>query len=269
MPIRTASPLNEDFRLAMALEDQRPDAADQVYDVYGPELVEYAEGLVGDHDAAVEAVHAALLALSAKGAGAGTFRDRMYELVREECQDPPVRLHRWLVVIGVAAGVVLTAVMLVLFESTDGDETSPVAAPPRVTMTSPAAPSPSPTPSREKKKAKVPAKDDKPAKTPAGPGRLSVDDAGCRGVRAVGLPTRCEIRLTARGGAVKWSVSSVRSGDARISADGSGKLAAGRSASVAVTVRPRVLCFLDGSGSGTVSFAPGGTATVTYTCWKR
>ncbi|MEU8800876.1 hypothetical protein [Spirillospora sp. NPDC048819] len=268
MPIRTGPPLNEDFRLAVALEARRPDAVGQVYNVYGPELVEYAAGLLGDHDAAVEAVRAALSGLPDEGADAGTFRDRLYELVRDECREPPVRLHRWLVVIGVAAGVVLTAGMLVLFESTDGDEASPPAAPP-VTMATPEAPSPSPTPSREEQKAKVPAKDDKPAKAPAGPGRLSVDDGDCRGVRAVGLPTRCRIRLTARGGAVKWSVSSVRSGDARISADGSGRLAAGRSASVAVTVRPKVLCFLDGSGSGTVSFAPGGTATVTYTCWRR
>ncbi|MGP4023402.1 hypothetical protein [Actinomadura sp. 3N407] len=267
MPIRTAPPLNEDFRLVEALQARRPEAVAQVYNVYGPELVEYAEGLLGDHDGAVEAVRAALLVLPDEGADAGTFRDRLYELVRDECREPPVRLHRWLVVIGVAVGIVLTAGLLVLFESTDGDGTSPAVPP--VTMTTPAAPSPSPTPSREEKKATVPAKDDEPAKTPARPGRLSVDDGNCRGVRAAGLPTRCEIRLTARDGAVKWSVSSVRSRDARISADGGGRLAAGRSTSVTVTVRPKVLCFLDGRGGGTVSFAPGGTATVTYTCWRR
>jgi hypothetical protein len=68
---------------------------------------------------------------------------------------------------------------------------------------------------------------------------------------------------------VKWSVTSVRDRAGRISAGGSGTLAAGRSTSVAVTVRPTVLCYIGGRGSGTVSFSPGGTATVSYTCWRR
>ncbi|TDC74168.1 hypothetical protein [Actinomadura sp. 7K507] len=261
MPI----PLNEDFRLAQALEARRPDAVGRVY---GPELIGYAEELLGDHDRAVEVVREAVRALPDDVSDAETVRDRLYELVDDECREPPVRLNRWLVAAGIAAGAVLTAGMLVLFESTDGDGTPPAAAPPVKTFP-PATPSPAPTPSREEKKATAP--DAEPRRTPRAdkPGRLSVDAGDCRGVRAAGFPARCSIRLTATGGAVKWSVSSVRSQDARISAGGGGRLAEGRSTSVAVTVRPRVLCFVDGSGSGTVSFAPGGTATVVYTCWRR
>ncbi|XRQ13555.1 hypothetical protein ACN3XK_22525 [Actinomadura welshii] len=269
MPSHTAPPVNEDFRLAIALEAQRPDADGRVQDVYGAELVAYAEELLGDRDRAVRAVRDALAALPDEDADAAALQDRLYELVREECGGArPVRLHRWLVAAGVAAGVVLTAGMLVLFESTDRDGTVPAAAPP-VPSIAPTSPSPSPTPSRKETKAAVPPEDPEPSETrkAARPGRLSVDDAGCRGVRAFGLPTRCTLRLTATGGAVKWSVAAVRSADARIRADGGGRLAAGRSTSVEVTVRPRVLCFVDGSGSGTVSFEPAGTATVTYTCW--
>ncbi|TDE17853.1 hypothetical protein [Actinomadura sp. 6K520] len=258
-----APPLNEDLQLAMALEAPRPVEAGRVTG-----LVEYAEELLGDHDRAVEAVRAALKAQP--DGDEETLRDRLDELARDERPEPPVRLHRWLVAAGVAAGIVLTAGMLALFESTDRDGAAP--APPPVPSITPEAPSPSPTPSREKTKEATPAKDAEPRKTPraGGPGRLSVDDSACRGVQQVlGLPTRCTIRLKAAGGPVKWSVAAVRSEDARISAEGGGKLAKGRSASVEVTVRPRVLCFVDGSGTGTVSFAPGGTATVTYTCWER
>ena len=270
VPAHTSPSLNEEFRLAQALEARRPDAVGRVYNAYGPELIEYAEGLLGDRDRAVEAVREALQGLPGDAPDAETLRDRLYELVDDECREPPVRLNRWLVAAGVAAGAVLTTLMLVLVESTDGDGAPPAAAPP-VRSIPPATPpaSPAPAPSREQERATAP--DAEPRETAGAdkPGRLSVEAGDCAGVRAAGLPARCTIRLTATGGAVKWSVSSVRSRDARISADGGGRLAEGRSASVPVTVRPRLLCFVDGSGSGTVSFAPGGTATVTYTCWRR
>ncbi|WP_165950356.1 hypothetical protein [Actinomadura sp. GC306] len=267
MPSHSAPPLNEDLQLAMALEAQRPDLPGRVTG-----LVEYAEELLGDHERAVEAVRAVFEELPDGNERA--LRDRLDELLDElpddEDAEAPVRLHRWLVVAGIAAGAVLTAGMFVAFESTDRDGAAPAPLP--VPSIAPEAPSPPPAPSREKKKAAAPAKDAEPRETPkaGGGGRLSVDDSGCRGVRQVlGLPTRCTIRLKATGGPVKWSVADVRSEDARIGAEGGGKLAKGRSVSVEVTVRPRVLCFVDGSGSGTVSFAPGGTATVTYTCWER
>lgn len=274
MPSRSAPPLNEDFRLVEALQAQRPGAVGHVYNVYGPELVEYAEGLLGDHARAVETVREALLSLrDADVPDAGTFRDRLYELVRDRCRAVPARRRVRLVVIGgAAAAVALTGGMLVLFDSTDR-EPSPSAAPP-VAMT-PASPSPTatPTPSspaeKEKKKPKKAAGPAKKREAPAGRGRLSVDDGACHGVRAAGLPTRCYIRLTAVGGRVKWSVSSVRDRAGRISAGGGGTLASGRSTSVAVTVRPTVFCYIGGRGSGTVSFSPGGTATISYTCWRR
>lgn len=279
--VSSAPPLNEDFRLVEALQAQRPGAVGHVYNVYGPELVEYAEGLIGEHQRAVEAVREALLALrDADVPDAGTFRDWLYELVRDQCRGTPARKRGRLVVIGgAAAAVALTGGMLVLFESTE-PEPKPSAAPP-VAMVTPATPAPSPTStptpkdSVEKKNEPKPKDEKKPAapkksrKAPSGPGRLSVDDGGCHGVRAAGLPTRCYLRLTALGGPVKWSVSSVRDTAGRVSAGGSGTLKAGHSTSVAVTVRPTVLCYIGGRGTGTVSFKPGGTATVTYTCWRR
>ncbi|MFA1538776.1 hypothetical protein [Actinomadura monticuli] len=272
----SAPPLNEDFRLVEALQAQRPGAVGHVYNVYGPELVEYADGLLGDRERAVGAVREALLTLrNAEVPDAGTFRDWLYELVRDQCGTPPPRKRGRLVAIGgAAAAVALTGGMLVLFESMEA-ERKPAAAPP-VAMVTPQTPTPSPAPTPADEagkdapeKEKKAAKPKKTRKAPTGPGRLSVNDSGCRGVRAAGLPTRCYIRLTAAGGTVKWSVTSVRDRAERISAGGSGTLKAGRSTSVAVTVSPTVLCYIGGRGSGTVSFAPGGTATVTYTCWRR
>ncbi|URN05376.1 hypothetical protein LUW74_20020 [Actinomadura madurae] len=268
MPSPSTPPLNEDFRLVEALQKHRPGAVGQVCNVYGPELVEYAEDLLGDRARAVEAVREALLALpDADVPDAGTFRDRLYELVRDRCRAEPRR--GWLVVIGgAAASVALTGSLLVLFESTERAP-RPSAAPPAA-MTTPASPSAAPTkPAAEKEQKKKPKKAVKPTKNRKAPGRLSVDDAACRGVRAAGLPARCVVRLTAVGGRVRWSVSSVRDRAGRISAGGGGTLESGRSAPVAVTVRPTVLCYIGGRGSGTVSFSPGGTAAVTYTCWWR
>jgi hypothetical protein len=62
-------------------------------------------------------------------------------------------------------------------------------------------------------------------------------------------------------------VASVSSGVARISASGGGTLAGGSSTSVTVTVVPTVRCYATGFGSGAVGFAPGGSATISYTCW--
>ncbi|NKZ04361.1 hypothetical protein [Actinomadura latina] len=274
----SAPPLNEDFRLVEALQAQRPGAVGHVYNVYGPELVEYAEGLLGERGRAVGAVREALLALQdAEVPDAGTFRDWLYELVRDQCRATPARKRGRLVLIGgAAAAVALTGATLVLFESADA-EPQPSAAPP-VAMITPASPAPSVTSapaSGEKAEKDAPkpekkaAKPEKSRKAPTGPGRLSVNDAGCQGVRAAGSPAQCHIRLTAVGGSVKWSVAAVRDRAGRVSAGGSGTLKAGRSASVTVTVRPTVLCFVGGRGTGTVSFQPAGTATVTYTCWRR
>ena len=278
--VSIAPPLNEDFRLVEALQAQRPGAVGHVYNVYGPELVDYAEGLLGDRGRAVEAVREALLALrDADVPDAGTFRDWLYELVRDQCRPapPPQRWGRLVAIGGMAAAVTVTGGMLVLFESTDAGP-PPAGVPPVAMVTPEATPMPSSTPTptpkdKAEKDAPKPgrtaAEPKKTRKAPSGPGRLSVNDSGCQGVRAAGLPTRCYIRLTAVGGAVKWSVTSVRDAAGRVSAGGGGTLSAGRSASVAVTVRPTVLCYIGGRGSGTVSFAPGGTASVTYTCWRR
>ncbi|MBO2462300.1 hypothetical protein [Actinomadura violacea] len=290
MPSNAAPPLNEDFRLVEGLRAQRPGAVGHVYNVYGPELVEYAEGLLGEHDRAVQAVRSALLALRAKGADvpdAGTFRDWLYEVVRDECRRP-VRGRRRIVVMGAAAAAVLTAGLVVAFESGGGDAKPGPA--PQAAATAPTTEEPSPpatvTPSPpqkdgrkgkgEKKKGKdAPAAEKPTRRAPhgggggGGAGRLSVSDGGCHGIGVAGLPRSCPVRLTAVGGTVHWAVASVRSRGGRVSASGGGTLKAGRSTTVSVVVRPTVLCYVGGGGGGSVAFAPGGTATISYTCWRR
>ncbi|MFD0688788.1 hypothetical protein [Actinomadura fibrosa] len=279
MPTHTAPPLNEDFRLVEELRAQRPGAVGHVYNVYGPELVTYAEGLTGEHERAVEAVRTGLLSLRARAEDvpdAGTFRDWLFEVVRDECRVPSAR-GRWRVALaGVAGAAVLTAGMLALFEST-GVRTKPSSAPPVAVAT----PTPSGVPAEppvqkderdkpDKKVKKDPADRPEGGRAAAsGRGRLAVDASGCQGIGVAGLPRTCAIRLTAAGGPVRWSVASVSSRGGRVSAAGGGTLAAGRSATVAVTVRPTVACYIGGGGGGTVSFSPGGTAAVSYTCWRR
>ncbi|HEX2315818.1 MAG TPA: hypothetical protein VHJ17_18885, partial [Thermomonospora sp.] len=97
-------------------------------------------------------------------------------------------------------------------------------------------------------------------------GRLVISDNDCQRVVAP-ISRTCHIRLTAVGGPVRWAVSSVNSSLARMSASGSGLLSAGRSTTVAVTVKPTVSCYARGFGNGSVRFAPGGVASVSYTCW--
>ncbi|MGI5327639.1 hypothetical protein [Actinomadura nitritigenes] len=284
MPSNAAPPLNEDFRLVEGLRRQRPGAVGHVYNVYGPELVEYAEGLLGDHGRAVRAVRAALLGLRSGGVDvpdAGTFRDWLYEVVRDECRRPE-RGRRRIAVIGAAAAAVLAAGVVAAFESGGGDAaprpaptaaaTTPEPSPPPVTV------SPAQKDGQEKKDAKKKGGKDKLAgKGPArhepvgggGAGRLAVSDGGCHGLGVAGLPRSCPVRLTAVGGTVRWAVASVRSRGGRVSASGAGTLKAGRSTTVTVVVRPTVLCYIGGGGGGSVAFSPGGTATVSYTCWRR
>ncbi|GAA2573869.1 hypothetical protein GCM10010411_01970 [Actinomadura fulvescens] len=97
-------------------------------------------------------------------------------------------------------------------------------------------------------------------------GTLRVSDGSCRGIAAP-ISRSCTLSLTAVGGAVRWSVAGVNPGIARVSAGGGGTLASGRSTTVTVTIRPTVICYARGFGSATVSFAPGGSARVSYTCW--
>jgi DNA-directed RNA polymerase specialized sigma24 family protein len=89
---------------------------------------------------------------------------------------------------------------------------------------------------------------------PPAPGTLAAYGCTMRGSRT------CTVTVVAQGGPVNWSVSGVRGG---IRASGGGSLAAGQSAGVTVT---RNSTFCIGSGSGSVSFSPGGSASVTYYC---
>ncbi|MFI0487185.1 hypothetical protein [Actinomadura sp. 9N215] len=274
MPRHSAPASSEDVRMVEALRDQRPGVGGHVYSVYGPELVEYAEVLLGDHDRAVAAVRSAVLMLRDRPElvpSPEALQDWLYGLVRHQCREAEGRGRRRLVV----AGVALTVGMLLLVEVTYGGN---VTAPP-VAMHTPARPSERPAPNPPLPPAPSPGghRDaPEPMKTkpppvdrhkPAGMrGRLAVDDRPCRAFHLIALPSTCHVRLTARGGPVTWSVAAVRASGGRISAGGDGELKPGRSASVPVTVRPTLLCHLGGSVRGTVSFAPGGTATIVYTC---
>jgi hypothetical protein len=71
----------------------------------------------------------------------------------------------------------------------------------------------------------------------------------------------CSITLTAHGGPVSWSVTGT-SGNVTVSSN-SGNIGGGQTVSVGVT-RHDSICL--GSGSGSVSFSSGGTASVTWKC---
>jgi hypothetical protein len=105
--------------------------------------------------------------------------------------------------------------------------------------------------------------------TPAGSSRgtLAVGDSGCRHVGAAGLPRSCTLTLTARGGTVRWSVTSIDPGIARVRASGGGTLSGGRSTTVTVIVSPTIGCYIRGGGNAIIGFSPSATASVTYACW--
>jgi DNA-directed RNA polymerase specialized sigma24 family protein len=124
--------------------------------------------------------------------------------------------------------------------------------------------SPSPTPS---KSSKTPTPGVTPPKTgskvsqhpgpppPEGPGSLSV--SGCRMRNG---SERCSITLTAQGGSVDWRVTGT---SGSVSASGSGHLTSGQTTYVSVS-RHDSICL--GGGSGSVSFSPSGSASVSWSC---
>ncbi|MGI5163747.1 RNA polymerase sigma factor [Spirillospora sp. CA-253888] len=202
---------------------------------------------------------------------------------------PPLNGRRRVWVLGgvlAAAGVALSAGLLLVpdssgppprgaMEAPEAVEEDPTAEP-SASPSASAAPSHSPSPSPSPSPSASPEKSEKPEtrergkrRVPAGKGRLAVADSDCRGVGVAALPRTCRIRLVARGGAVRWSVASVDSDIGRVTARGGGTLGAGRSTTVTVTVWPTLRCYVRGAGSGTVGFAPGGAARVSYTCLRR
>jgi RNA polymerase sigma factor (sigma-70 family) len=131
-------------------------------------------------------------------------------------------------------------------------------------LPSPTAPSKtvSPTPTKKKTPTPKPAtsrpKPPEPEPRPIEPGRLSV--SGCR---ISSSERSCTITVTASGGPVSWRVTGASNG---LSAGGSGSLAAGESAGVRVTRPSCGFPGLDPGGNGSVSFSPGGSASVSWDC---
>jgi hypothetical protein len=144
-----------------------------------------------------------------------------------------------------------------------GAAAAPTTTPPAAQPPLPTSPAPSKSPSREPEK--KPEKRPEPRPSALARGRLLVDDSDCLHLGAAALG-RCSIGLTARGGPVRWSVDSVAG--IGVNASGSGTLSKGESTSVTVIVRPSVRCYATGRGTGGVGFEPGGSATITYTCWR-
>ncbi|MEW2353177.1 hypothetical protein [Spirillospora sp. NPDC029432] len=209
----------------------------------------------------------------AKNTGTGTSRrSGPFQVAAAAAAAARVRVRRARFVVigaGAAAAVALTG-LLVLAQSPEGGP-PPAGAAAAPASSAPASPPPaSPSPSRTPKAEKS----EKPERTKARTrpatskrGRLSISDSGCRGIGVAGLGGSCTVRLTARGGPVRWSVASVDG--LGVSASGGGSLAKGRTATVTVRVRPSIGCYARGGGTGSVSFAPGGSAAVSFTCWRR
>ncbi|MBW8486423.1 RNA polymerase sigma factor [Actinomadura parmotrematis] len=116
---------------------------------------------------------------------------------------------------------------------------------PSARRTTPAPKTPRANPTRTRRRTAAP-------KPPAS-GSLAV--SGCTAAAGDG---GCTVTVSARGGPVTWSVTGTTGG---VSASGGGTLAAGQSASVTATVD----CS-GGSGSGSVTFSPNGSAPVSWTC---
>ena len=112
-------------------------------------------------------------------------------------------------------------------------------------------PSPSETPTTKTPTPRPTTSRPKPPEPPR-PGTLAV--SGC----SMGTSKSCTIQIKAVGGPVTWSVTGT-TGD--LSAGGGGQLAAGETAGVTVS-RTNGLCW--GRKSGSVSFSPGGSASVSY-----
>jgi DNA-directed RNA polymerase specialized sigma24 family protein len=111
---------------------------------------------------------------------------------------------------------------------------------------------PTPTPSTKKPHTRPPSQQQPPPQQQ--PGTLAVSGCHMNGTR------QCSVRVTAQGGPVKWSVTGT---SGSVDASGGGSLAAGQSTSVTAT-RHDSICL--GSGSGSVSFSSGATASVTWSC---
>jgi RNA polymerase sigma factor (sigma-70 family) len=114
---------------------------------------------------------------------------------------------------------------------------------------------PSPTPVRTHPDPK-PSRTVSRTPTPTPAGTLTVTDCTMRLEKS-----ECSFKITARDGQVTWTVTGTDGVDA-VTPD-HGVLAKGRSATV---VASRTDTCKDGSGSGTVSFSPAGTATITWHC---
>jgi DNA-directed RNA polymerase specialized sigma24 family protein len=125
-----------------------------------------------------------------------------------------------------------------------GSRPTPSPAPSKSSKT----PTPTPTPTRSRSHRPA------PAPRPQGPGTLVVSGCHMDGTYS------CWITVTAQGGPVRWRVTGT---SGNITASGSDSLGSGERDKIKVT-RHDSICLNGGSGS--VSFSPGGSASVTWSC---
>ncbi|MQY06513.1 RNA polymerase sigma factor [Actinomadura macrotermitis] len=141
---------------------------------------------------------------------------------------------------------------------TDRPEPTPSATPtptPSTTSPTPTPTTTSPTPTPHRTPTRKPPHASRTPE-PTAPGTLVVN--GCTIPEGA---TTCGITVRAVGGPVTWAVT----GAAGVTASGGGRLRAGGTA--AVTAARSVDCSADAQGgSGTVTFSPGGSAEVFWTC---
>ena len=118
-------------------------------------------------------------------------------------------------------------------------------------------PTPTPTPTTPTPTATRPSRTPTPTRTTRRPEFGSLAVSGCS--IAPGQQS-CAITVRAVGGPVVWAVTGTSGG---VQASGAGRLAAGGTATV---IAQRPACGEGGPGGGSVSFAPGGSAPVSWRC---
>ncbi|MFD0899555.1 RNA polymerase sigma factor [Actinomadura sediminis] len=136
---------------------------------------------------------------------------------------------------------------------------SPTSSSPSPTESASPSESPSETPSETPSQTPTTERpaEDPPPSTPDRPDRPTRGSLAVSGCEMDWPDDECGITIRAVGGPVDWRVTGVSDG---LSAGGSGHLAAGRSTTV--PVRKEAACW--GERTGSVSFSPGGAASVTY-----
>ncbi|WP_285495448.1 sigma-70 family RNA polymerase sigma factor [Actinomadura sp. NBRC 104425] len=141
--------------------------------------------------------------------------------------------------------------------SEPSDEPSPSGSPSPTPSATPTTPTPSPSRSSA---SPTPRASARPSRRAPSPSRVAAGRLAVTGCAIPAEQLSCAVPVRAVGGPVTWAVIGTSGG---VSASGGGRLLGGGTASVTAS-RPSDCP--PGTHSGSVRFAPSGTATVTWTC---